>query len=70
MNSAAMAMLKSLGEVRDLETIPMTRGQLVQLLIRLHLAEGMNYSQAEINARMQVDSTFIHLKADRPSRKT
>lgn len=50
-------------EVRDLETIPMTRGQLVQLLIRLHIAEGMSFAQAEIHARMQVDATFTHLKA-------
>jgi len=63
MSEAAMAMLKSLGEVRDLETIPVTRGQLVQLFIRLHIAEGMNYSQAEIHARMNVDATFAHIKA-------
>jgi len=55
------ATLTELGRVRDLETIPMTRGQLVQLLIRLHVAEGMSYNRAEINARMQVDATFAHL---------
>jgi hypothetical protein len=55
--------MKSLAEVRDLETIPMTRGQLVQLLIRLHIAEGMNYSQAQIHARTMVDATFVHLKS-------
>lgn len=55
--------LDQIQAVRDLETIPMTRGQLVQLLIRLHLAEGMNYAQAEIHARYQVDATFVHLNA-------
>jgi len=55
--------LKSYAEARDLEAIPMTRGQLVQLLIRLHVAEGMPYSKAEIHARMLVDVTFAHLKS-------
>lgn len=56
-------LLKSFAEARDLETIPMTRGQLVQLLIRLHVAEGMAYTKAEIHARMMVDTAFIHLKS-------
>lgn len=60
---APVDFMKSYAAARDLETIPMTRGQLVQLLIRLHMAEGMNYSQAEIHARTMVDATFIHLKA-------
>jgi len=49
--------------VRDLDTIPMTRGQLVQLLVRLYVAEGMSYARAEVQARMQVDATFINMKA-------
>jgi len=49
--------------VRDLETIPMTRGQLVQILVKLHLAEGMDYKQAEIHARIVVDAAFIQLKS-------
>jgi hypothetical protein len=49
--------------VRDLDTIPMTRGQLVQLLVRLYVAEGSSYAKAETNARMQVDATFINMKA-------
>ncbi|MET4210547.1 hypothetical protein [Bradyrhizobium sp. LA2.1] len=55
-------MLREREAVRDLETIPVTRGQLVQLLVRLHLAEGMNYKQAEIHARTTVDATFAHLR--------
>jgi hypothetical protein len=54
-------MLRDRQVVRDLESIPMTRGQLVQILVRLHLAEGMNYRQAEIHARTMVDATFVHL---------
>lgn len=55
-------MLRERQAVRDLETIPMTRGQLVQLLIRLYLVEGMKFEQAEIRARIQVDATFAHLR--------
>jgi hypothetical protein len=47
--------------VRDLDTIPMTRGQLVQLLTRLYVAEGMSHAKAEVQARMQVDATFAHM---------
>lgn len=54
--------LKRQKEVRDLETIPMTRGQLRQLLIRINVAEGMSYSQAEIHASMHVDRAFIELR--------
>ena len=49
--------------VRDLETIPMTRGQLVALLMRVFMAEGMEYAQAEIHARMHVDMAFIQTNA-------
>jgi len=55
--------LKEYNLVRDLDTIPMTRGQLVALLMRAYIAEGMAYAQAEIHARMQVDQAFIQTKA-------
>lgn len=58
--------LRSMVAVRDLETIPMTRGQLRQLLIRVHIAEGMRCTQAEIHASMHVDQAFIELKAGMP----
>ncbi len=49
-------------EIKDLETIPVTRGQLRQLLIRVHVAEGMPYTAAEIRADMSVAQAFIELR--------
>lgn len=57
--------IKALRTARDLETVPVTRGQLVELLSRVHRAEGMKVEQAEIYARMLVDQWIYSLHSDR-----
>lgn len=58
------ALLKAMRAARDLETVPITRGQLVELLARVHRAEGMKVEQAEIHARVLVDQWINQLRAN------
>lgn len=54
--------LKRLETERSLEIVPMTRGQLVQLLTRVHVAEGMPVEQAKIYADVHVSVFIAELK--------
>jgi hypothetical protein len=65
MSENETAAIKALRTARDLETVPITRGQLVELLSRVHRAEGMKVEQAENYARMLVDHWVYSLRSDR-----
>ena len=54
--------IASFREARNLEIVPITRGQLIDLMARLHRAEGMTIEQARIHAEMLVEQHILQLK--------